>query len=192
MKGEILLIRHSLTQANEDKLYYGKTDLPLSPNGVALAKEMARAGIYKTKENCKYFTSGMKRANETLFLLFYKVPFTVDPDFREMDFGAFEMLSYEALKEREDYKLWISGDYEKNRCPDGESAEEMTARSIKAAERVLCLEAAAVVTHGGVISAIMSRYFPNEGKNRYEWLPQPCHGYCLHTEDAVPVSYSKL
>ena len=44
----------------------------------------------------------MKGTNETLKVLFGDVPFAEDPRFREIDFGAFEMHSYEELKERKE------------------------------------------------------------------------------------------
>ena len=34
-----------------------------------------------------------------------------------------------------------------------------------------------LVTHGGVIAAIMASLFPKENKPRYQWQPQNGHGY---------------
>lgn len=45
----------------------------------------------------------------------------------------------------------------------------------------ICLST--IITHGGVIAAIMERLFPEEKKNCYEWQPQPGHGYAV-TENA--------
>ena len=39
-----------------------------------------------------------------------------------------------------------------------------------------------IITHGGVIAAIMEHLFPNEGKNRYEWQPQNGCGYKISEE----------
>ena len=36
-----------------------------------------------------------------------------------------------------------------------------------------------LVTHGGVIAAIMAHLFPKEGKNRYQWQPSPGGGYVV-------------
>ena len=36
-----------------------------------------------------------------------------------------------------------------------------------------------LVSHGGVIAAIMEHLFPDEGKNRYLWQPRPGHGYVI-------------
>ena len=39
-----------------------------------------------------------------------------------------------------------------------------------------------VVTHGGVIAAIMAHLFPEAEKNRYEWQPKPGGGYAIDLE----------
>ena len=45
-----------------------------------------------------------------------------------------------------------------------------------------------IVTHGGVIAAIMASLFPEEGKNRYQWQPKPGEGYAITggTYSAIP------
>lgn len=192
MSGQILLLRHSLTEANEKRLYCGKTDLPLSPRGLALARERALEGRFKAADFDAFFTSGMRRTDETLRLFFGNVAFTRISALRELDFGDFEMQSYEALRARADYQRWISGDERKNRCPGGESAEDMEQRCLPAFVELLKHERAAIVTHGGVIAAIMAHYFPREEKNRYQWQPEPAGAYLLRTEKGGPSDYQRL
>ena len=86
----IYLIRHGKTEANEKHLYCGSTDLPLSDTG----KEELRS-IHYDIQSVRFLTSGMKRTNETLQILFGNVPYETDPRFREVDFGIFEMHSYD-------------------------------------------------------------------------------------------------
>ncbi|NLV86972.1 MAG: histidine phosphatase family protein [Clostridiales bacterium] len=192
MTSAAYLIRHSLTEANEKRLYCGKTDLPLSKDGISLAMELKRQEIYKLPEGCKFFTSGMRRTDETLRLLFGEVNFTKVPELREIDFGSFEMLSYAELKDREDYKLWLKGDNEKNPCPHGESAVDMEKRVIPAIRAIFKEKSSVTVTHGGVIACIMAQFFPHEGKNRYQWQPAPAEGYRLLLKDSIPVGYEWL
>ncbi len=69
---ELYLIRHGKTDGNEKKLYCGKTDLELSKNGIET--------LYKYKEEYDYikkiikfdgyYTTGLKRTNETMSILF--------------------------------------------------------------------------------------------------------------------------
>jgi len=135
-------------------------------------------------------TSGMIRCEETLAILFGNIPHETDTAFREMDFGAFEMHSYEEMKNDPNYIAWISGDNEANLTPGGESGNQMT-------ERVLCGlqnlikegHDTFLITHGGVIATIMGYLFPEEGKNRYEWQPNHGGGYVI---DLGSSSYIKL
>ena len=166
----IYLIRHGKTEANERRLYCGSTDLSLSEAG-----RQELSGIHYDIRNVRFLTSGMKRANETMELLFPGVPYETDPRFREVDFGIFEMHSYDELKEDPAYQAWITGDNQINVPPGGESGAQMTRRVLEAFSRLsgdTCL-----VTHGGVIAAIMAELFPEEGKHRYRWQPQNGCGY---------------
>lgn len=168
----IYLIRHGKTAANEQRLYCGSTNLSLSETGIAELKKLS----YQI-ENVRFLTSGMKRTNETLKVLFGNVPFAEDTRFREVNFGLFEMHSYEELKDREDYQRWITGDNEANIPPEGESGQQMKQRVLKAFAEIK--EDTVLVAHGGVIAAIMQHCFPDEGKNRYEWQPKNGCGYLL-------------
>lgn len=174
--GEIYLIRHGRTEANEKWLYCGSTDLFLSEKGAEDLKDIS----YTVPENVIFITSGMNRTEQTLNILFGDVPHKTDARFREVDFGIFEMKSYESLKEQEDYQVWISGDNEKNVPPKGESGEQMKKRvleGLKALQKEV--NPVVVVCHGGVIAAIMEHLYPNENKNRYLWQPKPGHGYLI-------------
>ena len=173
---KILLIRHGKTLANEQHLYCGSTDLPLSEQG---RRELALVHP-EAPENCRYLSSGMRRANETLELLFGAVPYETVPGFREVDFGRFELGSYEQLKNDPDYIAWITGDNMANTPPGGESGNAMTQRVISAFDETAALgRNAVIVTHGGVIAAIMAMLFPKEKKNRYQWQSANGGGYLL-------------
>ena len=168
----IYLIRHGKTSANEQHLYCGSTDLPLSTAG----REELQNFHYGIK-NVRFLTSGMKRTNETLQILFEDVPYETDPRFREVDFGIFEMHSYDELKDTQEYQAWLTGDNEANVPPQGESGEQMRHRVLEAFSEIT--EDTCIITHGGVIAAIMENLFPGEGKNRYDWQPKPGCGYAV-------------
>ena len=166
----IYLIRHGKTVANEQHLYCGSTDLHLSDGG---REELHSMRYDITPERC--VTSGMKRTDETLRILFGSVPYCVDSRFREVDFGAFEMKSYEMLKDDPAYQIWLTGDNEANTPPGGESGVQMTRRVLEAFREIP--DGTALITHGGVIAAIMASLFPADGKHRYQWQPRNGHGY---------------
>ena len=168
----VTLIRHGKTEANEKWLYCGSTDLPLSEKG---REELSR--IHYDIKNVRFLTSGMKRTNETLKILFGDVPYGEDPGFREMDFGIFEMRSYQELKDTPAYQAWCTGNNEANPAPGGESGLQMKKRVLEAFAEIR--EDTAVICHGGVIAAIMEHLFPEENKTRYDWQPKNGAGYCI-------------
>ena len=171
----LYLIRHGATRANLERLYCGSTDLPLSPEGA----EALRLLHYPVPR-ARYLTSGMRRANETMEILFPGQPYEADSRFREVDFGIFEMKSYADLKDSPAYQTWLTGDNEKNIPPEGESGEAFRARVLSALDTLR--EDTVLVTHGGVIAVILEAMFPNEGKNRYQWQPRPGRGYAVTEE----------
>ncbi len=179
----VYLIRHGATEANERHLYCGSTDLPLSEDGrVQLLQQRYTVG------NVRFVSGGMRRTNETLRLLFPNAVYTVDPRFREMDFGDFEMRSYMQLKDDPQYRAWIDGDNEANVPPHGESGVQMRRRVLEAFFELrgnTC-----VVTHGGCIAAIMDALFPQEHKNRYQWQPKPGEGYIVDENGYRPIGNS--
>ncbi len=171
----LYLIRHGKTEANRKHLYCGSTDLPLSQEGTEELKKLR----YEVSD-VQFVTSGMKRTEQTLALLFGQVPHRTDAGFREVDFGAFEMKSYDQLKDDAQYQRWLTGDNEQNVPPCGESGAQMTKRVLQAFEKLQKNEKDTVlVTHGGVIAAIMASLFPEAGKHRYQWQPAPGHGYVI-------------
>ncbi len=168
----IYLIRHGKTEANEKHLYCGSTDLSLSQAG----KVELQALSYDVGD-AAFITSGMKRTEETLQILFGDVAHSQNPAFREVDFGSFEMHSYEELKNNPEYIAWITGDNDANIPLGGESGNQMKGRVLAAFTQVE--DNTVIITHGGVIAAIMEHLFPEEGKNRYQWQPKPGHGYAI-------------
>ena len=184
----LFLIRHGRTRANEAHLYCGSTDLPLSPEGrqALLALRPRYSGCIPS--GCLYITSGMIRTEQTLELLFGPAAHRQDPRLREIDFGSFEMRSYEQLKDDPAYQAWLSGDNTANPTPGGESGQQMAARAWAAfVDARRTGQEMVIVTHGGVIAALMERLFPEPGKNRYQWQPAPGMGYLVEEGGFRPI-----
>ena len=156
----------------EKHLYCGSTDLPLSEAG---REELQ--GVHYDIKNVRFLTSGTKRTEETLKILFGDAPYEVESRFREVDFDIFEMQSYDQLKDTPEYQVWLTGDNEVNVPPKGESGVQMKKRVLEAFTEIQ--EDTCVITHGGVIATIMENLFPDEGKNRYQWQPKPGCGYVI-------------
>ncbi len=179
---KLILFRHGKTEANQRHLYCGSADLPLSDGGRAELRALRASGALPSLKGLRVVTSGALRCRETLLELYGDVPFETDPGFREMDFGDFELRSYEELKNDPAYIAWITGDNEANIAPHGESGDQMKARVLAALDRLLeDGRPAAVFTHGGPIAAVMQELFPEEHKTRYQWQPDPGGGYIVDT-----------
>ncbi len=187
---KLTLIRHGNTRGNILRLYYGSTDLPLLDTSVSQLEFLGGLGVYPKAE--RYFTSGMLRAEQTLEALYGPVPHEALPDMREIDFGDFEMRSYEELKDDPAFIAWCTGDNEANVCPGGESGVMVTERALRClGPIVLADKDAVVITHGGVIGGVMAKYFPSK-HGRFKFTPEPGEGYTAEFINGRPVSYKKV
>ncbi|WP_407429231.1 histidine phosphatase family protein [Treponema sp.] len=166
---EIFLFRHGKTSANEKSLYCGKTDLELSEKG---REELLKKPVPDIS-NCKIYTSGLKRTVQTLEIMYPSLASSAvtETAFQEIDFGDFEMHSYEELKGKKEYQEWLKNSFE-NPCPGGESYINFKERVKKAFEKLIYNERSFVIfTHGGVISVILEYLYPDERKSFYEKQP---------------------
>ena len=155
---EIVLIRHGKTEGNKEKRYIGRTDQPLSEEGIAGIKE--GLGRYPAVE--KVYASPMKRTRQTAELIYPgQTPELID-GLREMDMGVFEGKNHAELKNRPSYILWVAT-RGKISIPEGESMKDFGKRTMDAFTQVLGdmqaegIKKAAVVAHGGTIMSIVSQ-----------------------------------
>ena len=188
----LVLLRHGMTEANERRIYCGSTDLPLSDDGRALAREIA---VQRPLPACElYITSGMARANETLQILTGRKPDRVLTAFSEMDFGRFEMLGYETLRHDPDYQRWINDTGGIVPCPGGESTGAFRQRVRSGGNELLEMQwrTALVVCHGGVIVNLMEGWFPLEARGFYEWQPTACKGWRVLFDHGLPIRFEPI
>lgn len=182
---KLYLIRHGKTYCNENRLYCGKEDVSLSKNGVLNLKELKEKFHYPLSD--LYFTSGAKRANETLEILFPKINYKEKDELWEYDFGDFELKSYEELKENEEYIKWILDKEGIISCPNGESRINFNKRVKEGFIKFLKYlkeknaENICLITHGGVIVSILSEFLKENTKtnNFYDLQPSCGQGYEL-------------
>lgn len=206
MKSRIVLIRHGITEGNEMHMYYGSTDVSLSERGKRLLEEQRENGVYPLPEDAQYVTTGMLRTEQTLAIIYGEKQHEVIEDLRELDFGEFEMRTYEELNSVPAYQRWITAEDLETAPPGGESINEFTRRirrgfdELKVRNELYMLklrnhrkEATTIcICHGGVISGIMDYIWPGEHKNFFEWIPDPGHGYILDVEDGSFTGYSRF
>jgi len=130
----LFLIRHGETEWSLNGRHTGRSDIPLTENGINAITSRAPLIVGKGKlidpdTLCYVFVSPRQRARKTFELLFNQLPGSelpkheISEDVREWDYGDYEGLKPSEIKERDRYwSIWRTG------CPGGESAEEMTKR----------------------------------------------------------------
>lgn len=178
-KVKIYLIRHGISIANEQIRYAGTWDVPLSENGVRDVEMKRDAGLYPKKDGIRLITSGMRRTEETLRIIYGDAEHEAIDAFREMNFGSFEQKTYYDLKDDERYSRWLDDKTGLVRCPDGECRHDVAERVIPAFYDVLHGgRDSLVVMHGGTISVVMSELFPSD--NQFlAWCPKAAEGYVI-------------
>ena len=188
----LYLIRHSLTEGNERRLYYGTTDLPLSENGRKLCRSLQ--GFLPLPAGTQFATSGMRRAEETLSLLFGDVAHEISPYLREMEMGPFEMRGYDDLKDDPDYQAWLSDALGTFVIPGGESNQAVRERAVGCVRRLAShtADAMLIVCHGGIIAAIMHEFFRDPERSFYDWIPHACHGYAISFHNCQPSGWQEI
>lgn len=181
----LALIRHGKTEANEKHLYCGKSNIPLSEKGIKELNDIKN--LIKYPKYNKFFSSGAKRANETLEILYPKKVYYEINEFWEYDFGDFEMKSYDMLKENKEYINWITDKDGQVSCPNGESKIKYRERIKEAFNKFIekCYKegigTAVLVCHGGTIGTILEIFY-DCSKSFYEHQPACGRGYTLTLE----------
>ncbi len=202
-KSFIHFIRHGITEGNKKRWYYGSSDISLDKDGVELLEELTKRGIYPNPDEGDYYTTGMKRTEETFEIIYGEKNHRHISLLQEMDFGIFEKKSYEELKENAVYQKWINDETGESSPPEGESINDFHRRIQKGYEELSGYHKlkefsmrhegktahSVIVCHGGVISSIMQNLFAESENNFYDWIPDPAHGYSVEFEDGRAVRY---
>ncbi|SEB09011.1 histidine phosphatase family protein [Paenibacillus sp. 276b] len=170
---DIMLIRHGTTAWNLEKRYLGHTDIGLLPE--------AKQELSSLREQCSDITcdalycSDMLRCQQTLSHIASSQmgQAKLDARLREIDFGQWEGLTYDQLKDNSQYRDWIDAPHEVT-PPSGEPWTAFAARIDSFMEECLMsfspilhsrsinVPKVAVITHGGVIRYIVSLLIPNQ------------------------------
>ena len=182
---KIHLIRHAINEGTEEGRYIGHTDAPLSEEGRAQLLQMRDDYIYPGVE--AVFSSPLKRCVDTAKILYpQKEPIIMD-GLMECNFGEFENKTAEELEENEDFLSWIKGD---TAPPFGESSNAFGQRICTTFEKIADgmmksgVFEAAIITHGGVASAILAAYGLPQAP-MHEWMMPNCCGFTLRLDPAM-------
>jgi len=164
MAAELFLIRHGETEGQSSIRYHGRTDVALSDLGRAQMRAVAAA--LASHDFTHVFASTMVRATEGARLIAgERTPIVQIEEFVELDFGIFEGLTADEIRERhpEEFERWnrerMTAGYA---YPGGESRTGFRARVEKGLSRMLELSISdsgdnrvMLVAHRGVIRNIL-------------------------------------
>ncbi len=158
---ELVVVRHGATAWNHSGRFQGRTDVPLDDVGRAQARAVG-AGLMGERFDLAV-ASDLGRARETAELVLAGRPpaLELDARFREMDFGAWEGLTWAGIVEAQPELAADAAGPRELRPPGGETFAQVIAR-VEPALRGLCERAASeglrrvlLVTHAGVLHAVL-------------------------------------
>lgn len=165
----VTLFRHGITAENLEKKYVGWSDPPITMEArhalKAMRSEMPRYDV------C--LSSDLTRCRQTADILCQESLKAENEAFREMNFGRWELHTYEHLRQDEAYRNWLS-DPLSRRPPDGEGFADMEKRvmsgwvSLKREIHKQGYQEVLLVTHGGVIRSLLTK-LADEAKPFWEW-----------------------
>jgi broad specificity phosphatase PhoE len=180
--GELILLRHGETAWSRDHRHTGRTDVPLTLQGVADAEALAPMvrRLIAGDRLVAVFASPAQRAQRTAELAGLTVTKT-DPDLWEWDYGGYEgITTAEIQRDWPGWSLWRDGVIPGDADHPGETIEEVGARVdrvLKRAEPLLADGDVALVAHGHVLRVLTAR-----------WLGLPPTGGRLFRLDTGTVS----
>ncbi|MBQ8663046.1 MAG: histidine phosphatase family protein [Eubacterium sp.] len=181
---ELVLIRHFPTPGNLLRQYIGRTDEALDTDYL-MDYILKYRGLYQPK-HC-LISSPMVRCQQTAKVLFPGQDMKLCEELRETDFGIFEGKTYEELKDTPEYQEWLDSNGE-GLIPEGESKDAFRKRCVNGFETIMQElirnreSSAAIVTHGGVVMALMSEY-AEEKQDFYHWQVKNGCGFSVVVEE---------
>ncbi len=156
---KVLLVRHGQTLWNFNARYQGHTDVELSEIGRDQARLLA--GRLSAQPIKAVYSSDLRRALDTASIIAEPHQLQVEmlPALREINFGAWEGLTYQEIKERfgDLIERWHAAPLEVP-IPKGENCQDLQGRAYGAILNLVKKHpegTIAVVTHGGTIRAIV-------------------------------------
>lgn len=153
----LTLVRHGTTAWNDSGRYQGWSDTPLSEQGVAEAERL-RARLAGERFD-RVVASDLLRARRTAEIALPGVAVETDRRFREMNFGAWEGLTWDECTARDgDLPARWAADPASCAPPEGESAAEFEARVAAGLDALPAEGSALVVAHAGTIHAVLARW----------------------------------
>lgn len=190
----IYLFRHGLTKGNLNAQYIWHTDLPLTTDSISAIRNIKATEHYPKVS--AVFSSPLKRCKDSAAIMFPENNILIIDDFIEYNFGEFEGLTAEELKDNEDFKTWLSGGIDAT-TPFGESNAQFAQRICAAFEKVIDgsiktgTDNIAIVGHAGVLMTILACYGLPEAPMAH-WQMDAGYGYKLRLTPSLWMQARKI
>jgi probable phosphoglycerate mutase len=155
MADEIWLLRHAETEWSKSGKHTGRTDIPLTDEGRAVARALReRVAGHRF---AAVLSSPLSRARETAELAGLEITGVRD-ELLEWDYGDYEGMRTPEIREtRPSWYLWRDG------VPNGEAPDDVAARCDRIIAELHSIEGdVALVAHGHILRALGAR-----------WMEQP-------------------
>jgi broad specificity phosphatase PhoE len=148
---ELWTVRHGKTEWSVAGRHTSTTDLPLLPEGEAVARELR--GRLAGVEFAQVLTSPRLRARRTAELAGFAAP-EVDDDLAEWDYGDYEGTTTEEIRDRDPgWTIWT------HPTPGGETAEQVQRRLDRVVARVRRVDGPTLVFgHGHSLRGLAARW----------------------------------
>ncbi|PEL05179.1 histidine phosphatase family protein [Bacillus sp. AFS017336] len=161
---KVILIRHTESIGNKQKVYAGKTDFDLTETGLLQMKKVVTqlAKMIDSTSNYTLYSSPLRRctALSEEIELFTGATKKIDRRLHETNFGVFEGKSYaELLKEMPEVVEKWNEDLLNFQIPNGESLKQCAERvNVFVREMTAINEDIIVVTHGGIMKLLLLNF----------------------------------
>jgi broad specificity phosphatase PhoE len=163
--GDLILLRHGQTEWSKAGKHTGRTDVPLTAQGVASARSLAP--MLAKRQIVAVFTSPASRAVRTADLAGLdgtggRYLVKQDPDLWEWDYGGYEgMTTPEIQEQRPGWYLWRDGVIPGDAEHPGETVSQVGERTDRVLARVAPLLRdgdVVLVAHGHLLRVLTARY----------------------------------
>ena len=157
MPTKIILIRHGQTLWSRKKRYCGSSDISLSARGRNQARKLYQ--VLKKEKISKVYSSNAARAWDFAKIAFKGMKIKTITQLREFNFGIFEGLNYEEIKQKypQIYGCWLKNPLAVD-LPNGENINNFKKRVEKIFAKIARVnknKTIAIVTHAGPIKVIL-------------------------------------
>lgn len=184
---KILLIRHGHVEGIKPERFRGRAELPLTQRGVSEVRAVARR-IASAWRPVKVYTSPMQRCIETGHAIAKAcgVESQVIDQLNDIDYGAWQSRSYEEIEKAEPqlFAAWFATPH-LVRLPNGESLQDMVARTADALRLVLdrhVEDTVVLIGHTSVNRALLVQLVDQPLSAYWRLAQAPC---CINEIDVV-------